>query len=233
VHAVKTLSFPLALALALAGCGEDTEPPPRYPFTFTAHADGDPLTAVQVLVNEAPVGTTNAEGVLRVDLTGPPGSAVRVQAVCPAGHRSAQEAQVHTLRRVAALDPATASRGIEVTFGCPPEHRTGVVVVRTHEQPGIPVMLDGREVARTDESGAAHVRVAMAPGTTFQVMLDTRHNALLRPSSPNQSFTLPDHDEVFVLDQHFEVEEPPRVRRPRPRAAPAGPRLPVRIPSRF
>jgi hypothetical protein len=216
--------------LALA-CSEEAEPPPRYPFTFATHADGDPLPAVQVLVNEQPVGTTNAEGLLRVDLTGPPGAQVRVQAVCPAGHRDAEGAQVHNLRRVQAIDPAVSARGIEVSFGCPPEHRSGVVVVRTHDQVGVPVMLDGREVARTDESGAAHVQVAMAPGTIFQVRLDTQHNAMLRPTSPSQSFTLPDHDEVFVYDQHFDVEEPPRRRVRRPAARPVA-RLPVRIPSR-
>lgn len=220
----------LTIVLLLA-CSEEPEPPPRYPFTFNAHADGDPLPAVQILVNEQPVGTTNAEGVLRVDLTGPPGAQVRVSAACPAGYRNLEGQQVHNLRRVQAIDPAVTARGIEVSFACPPEHRSGVVVVRTHDQIGVPVMLDGREVARTDESGAAHVHVAMAPGTTFQVQLDTRHNAQLRPTSPSQSFTLPDHDEVFVLDQHFEIEAPPRrvVRRAAPRPVA---RLPIRIPSR-
>lgn len=231
MHRVKNLvSASVAIAL-LAACDGEPEPPPRYPFTFNAHSDSDPIEGVQVTVNGAPVGTTNAEGVLRVDLTGPEGAPVRVAATCPEGHRSPDQTQVHNLRRVQSLDPATSARGIEVTFDCPPERRDAVVVVRTHDQTGVPVLLDGREVARTDESGAAHLHVAMAPGTTFQVLLDTRYNERLRPRSPTQSFTLPDRDEVFVLDQRFAEEAPPRVRRRRPRPEQHVVRLPVRIPS--
>lgn len=217
------------LALGSAGCEEAPTPPPRHPFTFTVNADGEPLSGVSITVNDAPVGATDEEGVLRVDLTGPTGASVRVAAVCPEGHRT-PEAQTYSLRRVQSLDPATAARGIEASFTCPPERRQAVVVVRTHEQAGVPVMLDGREVARTDASGAAHLHVAMAPGTTFLVQLDTRHNERLRPRSPSQSYTLPDRDEVFVLDQRFAEEQPPPPvrRRPARRREPEV-RIPIRI----
>lgn len=218
-------------SFVIGSCGEEPAPPPRYPFTFHAHADGQGLEGVQITVNDAPVGVTNAAGVLHVDLTGPEGAPVRIHAVCPEGHRSVDDAKMQNLRRVNSLDPATAARGIEVTFSCPPEHRNAVVLVRTHDQAGLPIMLDGREVARTDGSGVAHLAVAMLPGTTFQVLLDTRHNERLRPRSPTASYTIPDHDEVFVLDQRFEEEAPPRRRR-RARPRPAAPRLPIRIPSR-
>jgi hypothetical protein len=216
--------------VGLTACEEEAAPPPRHPFTFAVNADGDPLAGVQITVNDGSVGATDAEGVLRVDLTGPEGASVRVAAVCPEGHRR-PDPQVYSLRRVQSLDPATAARGIEVAFNCPPERRNAVVVVRTHEQAGVPVMLDGREVARTDASGAAHLHVAMAPGTTFLVQLDTRHNDRLRPRSPGQSYTLPDRDEVFVLDQRFSEEQPPPVRRRPVRRREPEVRLPIRIPS--
>jgi hypothetical protein len=215
----------------LASCDDEPAAPPRYPFTFLTHADGDGLEGVQVTVNNSPVGVTNGEGVLRVDLTGPEGAPVRVSAVCPDGHRSIEDAQVHNLRRVQSLDPATAARGIEVTFACPPEHRSAVVVVRTHDQVGLPIMLDGREVARTDGSGAAHLAVVMTPGTAFQVLVDTRHNERLRPRSPTQTFTVPDHDDIFLVDQRFVEEAPPRRVRRRPRTVAPASRLPQRISS--
>ncbi len=220
----------VGLLVGSAGCEEEPAPPPRHPFTFTVNADGEPLEGVQITVNDGPVGVTDAEGVLRVDLTGPSGATVRVAATCPEGHRQ-PDAQTYSLRRVQSLDPATAARGIEVSFTCPPERRNAVVVVRTHEQGGVPVMLDGREVARTDPSGAAHLHVAMPPGTTFLVQLDTRHNDRLRPNSPSQSFTVPDRDEVFVLDQRFAEEQPPPVRRRPVRRREPAVRLPIRIPS--
>lgn len=229
----RTLITLLALASSgvLASCGDEPVAPPRYPFTFNTHADGDGLEGVQITVNNSPVGVTNAEGVLRVDLTGPEGAPVRVSAVCPEGHRSTEDAQVHNLRQVQSLDPATAARGIEVTFACPPEHRNAVVVVRTHNQVGLPIMLDGREAARTDGSGAAHLAVVMTPGTAFQVLVDTRHNERLRPRSPTQTFTVPDHDEIFLVDQRFEEEAPPRRVRRRARTVAPASRLPQRISS--
>lgn len=218
------------MVVVLSACEEEPAPPPRHPFTFTVQADGEPMEGVQITVNDGPVGTTGADGTLRVDLTGPSGATVRVAAACPLGFRN-PDAQTFSLRRVQSLDPATAARGIEGSFACSPERRNAVVVVRSHDQTGVPVMLDGREIARTDPSGAAHVHVAMAPGTTFLVQLDTRHNERLRPRSPSQSYTLPDRDEVFVLDQRFSEEQPPRpVRRPVRRREPEV-RLPIRIPS--
>lgn len=222
----------LALASAslslITSCNDEPAPPPRYPFTFSAHADGRPLEGVEIMVNERSVGRTNAEGVLRVDLSGPEGAPVRLSAICPEGHRRT-DPQTMPLRRVQSLDPAAAARGMEVVFPCPPQRRNAVVVVRTHERGDIPVLLDGREVARTDASGAAHVHVAMEPGTTFTVLLDTRNHERLRPSSPSQAFTVPDRDEVFVLDQRFEEEQPRRVRRV---SRPRRPR-PVRIATRI
>lgn len=221
------------VAIALLACAEEPVEPPRYPFTFHAHADGRGLAGVQISVNDAPVGVTNEQGILQVDLTGPEGAPVRISAACPEGHRDADGPKMQNLRRINSLDPAAAARGIEVTFGCPPEHRNAVVVVRTHDQADLPVLLDGREVARTDASGAAHLAVAMLPGTTFQVLVDTRHNERLRPRSPTVSYTVPDHDEVFVFDRRFEEEKKPRARRPRSPARPrsTASRLPVRIQS--
>lgn len=228
VTATTTL---LAFGLLAGACSEEAPPPPRYPFTFTATSDGDPLEDVTVTVNDSPVGSTNAEGQLVRDLTGPEGAPVSVNAQCPEGHRSPDQAQVHTLRRVVSLDPAAQARGIQVSFDCPPEHREAVVIVRTHDQTDLPVYVDGREVARTDESGIAHVHMpSMAPQTSFQVRLATAAvNDRLRPSEPTQTFTVPDHDQVFVFDQRFEEERPRRRRRRRRRREPPPVRLPIRI----
>lgn len=225
----------LAAALVLGGSLGCSEPPPEpvaYPFTFTATSDGQPLEGVSVTLNEGTLGTTNGEGILRSNLTGPEGAPVSLNAICPEGHRSPDQAQVHTLRRVVSLDPATQAQGIQVSFDCPPEHREAVVIVRTHDQTGLPIYVDGREVARTDESGVAHVHMPqMAPRTGFQVRIATAAiNERLRPREPSQTYTVPDHDEVFVFDQRFEEEAPPRRRRRRRRRRPEPEvRLPIRI----
>lgn len=226
----------LVALVALAACG-DPPPPPRFPVTFTAVADpGEGLAGVQLTANGAPIGTTGADGRLHVDLTGPEGSPVQIGATCPEGHRPPTTLPLITLRHVISLDPTTAALGLQVSVACPPAQRHGVVVVRAggdQSHPNVPVLIDGREVARTDASGVAHVALDMQPGQSFQVLLATADFPNLRPQSPRQSFTFPDGDDLFVFDQQFAVEEPPRarVRRRRPptqQQAPT-PVLPVRI----
>ncbi|MEC7519408.1 MAG: hypothetical protein VYE22_06045 [Myxococcota bacterium] len=218
-----------ACAAALVACEEEEAPPPRYSFTFSATTDGQPLEGVTISVNDDPKGDTNGEGIFRQDLTGPEGAPISVNASCPEGYHLVGGAQSHTLRRVASLDPAVTNRGIQVSFECAPDYREAVVVVRTHDQTDLPVFLDGSEVTRTDESGAAHLYVRMQPNTSFEVRIATASNERLRPQEPSRSFTIPNRDAVFVFDQEFEEERPPRrVRRVR-RAAPAAPRLPIRI----
>lgn len=219
----------IAATTVLGGCEEEDVPPPRYPFTFTAHADNEPLAGVTLMVNDTPIGETNAEGVLSRDLTGPEGARVSIQARCPEGHRSPDAPQVHTLRRVLSLDPAAQARGIETPFSCPPEMRDAVVVVRTGDIAGLPIFVDGTEVTRTDASGTAHLALRMAPQSSFEVRIATNLvNERLRPSAPSRPFTVPDADTIFVYDQTFEEEAPPRRRRRR-RAASAPVRLPIRI----
>lgn len=226
-----------ALFSASLGCGEEA-PPPRFPVTFTVDADpGQRLPGVAISANGAAIGSTGADGTLHVELTGPEGSPVQIGATCPEGHRAPATLPMITLRRVVSLDPATAALGLQVSIACPPTQRHGVVVVRAggdQPQPNLPVMIDGREVARTDSSGVAHVALDMQPGQSFAVLLATNDFPNLRPQSPRQAFVFPDQDELFVFDQSFEVEEPerPRVRRSRPRPTPTPtpqPVLPVRI----
>ena len=221
---LATLSF----AAGLVGCEEEEQPPPRYPFSFTATSDGVRLGEVAVAVNDMVIGTTGDDGVLRSDLTGPEGQPVLVNAHCPDGYRSPEQPQQVTLRQVASLDPAVQGLGIEVSFQCPPEFRDAVVVVRTHDQAGLPVFVDGTEVTRTDGSGVAHIHRRMTPRAQFTVLLATAANPRLRPQNPSLSFTIPDQDAVFVFARQFTQAAEPRRGRRRPRA-PERPRLPVRI----
>lgn len=217
----------LVLTAGLAGCEEEERPRPRYPFSFTATSDGAPLAEVSVAVNDMVIGTTDEDGVLRSDLTGPDGQPVLVNAHCPEGYRSPEQPQQVTLRQVASLDRAVQGHGIEVSFQCPPEFREAVVVVRTHDQADLPVFVDGTEVARTDSSGVAHIHRRMTPRAQFTVLLATAANPRLRPQNPSLSFTIPDQDAVFVFDRQFTQEAERRVRHRR--REPERPRLPVRI----
>jgi len=216
----------LALA-ALLGC-EEERPPPTYRVTFIATSDGDPLAAVRVIADGTPLGDTGEDGTLGVTLQGREGQAVAVSAQCPQGHRAPEQLPLLTLRSFRGVDPTAADRGIEMTIACPPSDRIAAVVIRASGQPDLPVMMRGREVARTDESGVAHLMLTESPNTTFRVELDTTEREDLRPQNPGATFTLPDSNEIFLYDQPFQIQQRRRRRR-RPRPAPMGPTLPMRI----
>jgi hypothetical protein len=226
----------LCLVLGLCGC-EEPPPPTPYPVTFLAVADpGEALAGVTIAAGGMNA-VTDATGMLSVELQGPEGSTVPITATCPEGHRLAVAPAPLVLRRVIDLTTGMTA-ALQVSIACPPMSRHGVVVVRASgegSREGIPVMIDGREVARTDRSGVAHVALEMAPGSAIQVQLATSTvMPLLRPADPSMPFTFRDADDIFVFDREFESEEPPAAPRRRGRRRAAAPSAPtIHIPTRL
>ncbi|MCS6799503.1 MAG: hypothetical protein NZ898_13435 [Myxococcota bacterium] len=220
------------IVVAVAAC-EPPPPPPKHRVSFVARSDAEPLPGVRVSAWGRPLGQTGRDGVLRVDLEGLDGTSVPVAAECPPGHRTPSRLPPLTLRTFRGLDPRRAERGIEVAIDCPPAERVAAVVVRAAGQSDLPVLLGGREVARTDAGGVAHFSLRMAPHATFRVRLDTSSRPDLAPQNPGATFTVPDADEVFLYDQPFEVRvrrrPTRRPRRPPEPPPPPGPTLPIRI----
>ena len=106
----------LLAAHAFAAC-EEPPPPPTFPITVSATSDpGEPLASVAVTANGTPIGQTGADGTLHVELSGPEGSPVQIGATCPEGHRQPTQLPTLSLRRVLALDPSAAARGIQVSM---------------------------------------------------------------------------------------------------------------------
>ena len=91
---------------------------------------------------------------------------------------------------------------------CPKSSRAVVVAVRADSGPNLAVMYLGREVARTDVSGAAHVFLEVPPNQVFQLAISTDTDGAkdLRPQSPTATFEVKQADDVFVFDQKFKVE---------------------------
>jgi hypothetical protein len=230
---------PLFVMLALA-CS-DPPPPPVFPITFLAESDpGVPLQGVTVTVAGAQPAVTGPDGTVRIQLSGEEGTSVPVQAACPAGHRDAPALSPIVLRTMVAVSGAT--QALRVGISCPPTMRHGVVVVRAGgtgaaTRAGLPVLVEGREVTHTDESGVAHVSLDMVPGQAFHVLLATATvSPMLRPQDPQSVFQFPDSDQIFAFDTNFEEEAPPpperharRRARPPPTTGPV--LIPVRIPS--
>jgi hypothetical protein len=104
---------------------------------------------------------------------------------------------------------------MEITLRCPPEKRLAVFIVRADHGSGLPVFLNGENIARTNASGVAHFSIWGAPGTEYAIELDTTEHPRLQPQFPRRLLTLPDAEEVFVIEQSFDIqsERPPGGRR--------------------
>ncbi len=209
-RSMRTTMVLASALLVLLGC-DDAHPPATV--DVAVHTEADPgiaLAGVLVSAAGSPIGTSDASGALHAQLTGELGAMVPLTATCPEGHRDGRVRAEVTLRPL--FDVSGAERGLDVTLSCPPSERQGVLVVRAGgdaPRAGLPVRIDGLEVAVTDSSGVAHVPIGMAPGGSFRVELATASVApMLRPADPATSFTFSDQDDIFVFDQRFDEERP-------------------------
>ncbi|CAN5923804.1 hypothetical protein BH11MYX4_BH11MYX4_10320 [soil metagenome] len=186
-----------------SGC-KDLDPPPPPPFQIFIRIESDPgqrITGAVVSRNNKPLGTTGPDGRTMLTLNGVEGETTDVTVKCPDAFMSPPKPTSIRLTRF-----ADKTKVPEYSVSCPPMLRRVVVAVKAENGPNLPVMYLNHMITRTDLSGAAHFALEVAPGAQFQVTLDTAENARLKPPSPSKPFTAPQHDEILVFDQKFEVE---------------------------
>ncbi len=216
----------LVLTLFQLGCGGSE--PGEFPVTVLCLTDADaPLQGVPVEVEGKPAGSTDGSGLLRLRIRGTEGETVRLAATCPSDFRGSRQQRRVTLRGFDRLDESQPAAGPRIVWRCHPARRLAALVVRADGRAGLPVMADGREVARTGPQGTAHALLELAPGSSLTVALDTAEHPRLRPRSPQRSFRLEDRDTLWVFDQKFS-EKPVKRRRKAVRAEPR-PQVPYRI----
>lgn len=207
--------FVVAGLLCLAACDSLKEKPPEpYHVEVRVEADpGQPVTNADILLGANKVATTASDGTAKLKLRGEEGETLTFAVKCPEGHLTPKPIGV-TLRRIA--DP---KKQPVYEVSCPPTTRTIVVAVRADNGPHLPVMFLGREVAKTDASGAAHVSLQLRPDEAFQLMLKTsatEEGKWLRPQDPVATFRVKHHDDVVTFDQTFEEKRRPAIRWSRP-----------------
>ena len=231
-----------ALLLALITGGGCYEPvlAGEFQVVISSHSDrGDALADVEIWGEGALLGTTGASGGLAVTISAMEGTAFSLQAVCPRGYRSPDRPTDLLLRGYRSLSGSGSGSGsspgraepLEVRFLCRPAIRAAAVVIRARGQGDLPVKWHGREVARTDAHGVAHLLLQVPPNSIFTVGLDTSARPRLEPQNVLFTFTIGDQDDIFMVDQPFaEQPLPPRARRRKP--PPPPPKRPVRLDSR-
>jgi hypothetical protein len=189
-----------ALALLSSfGCQPAAPPLHRHGIVIQAETAGHAaLEGVEVTQRGRSLGKTGSAGTLKLELAGSEGQLIQLEARCPASYVPERKVVSVTLRRLHASRKLPTYR-----VDCQPATRTAVVAVRATNGPDLPVMYLGREVARTDSSGVAHVALTLRPGERFELGLDTTGKPLV-PKSPRAVFVAGSEDELVFFEQRFQ-----------------------------
>jgi hypothetical protein len=198
-----TLLTAFAVALALSACS----PEPQKPFEIVVRVRSDhdkPIKGAVILNDGKKVGVSGDDGVAVLRLRGEEGEAFHFMVQCPQDFDSPTKPIQVVLRKV-----VESAQKPEYEAACTPSTRNVVVAVRAENGADVPVMHLGKEVGRTDESGAAHVLLRLKPNETFELQLNTGDKAFdrLRPQNPVATFIVKQQDEVFAFDQKFTIEK--------------------------
>lgn len=221
-----------AAVVALSAC--ETPPPrPSFEVTIDVHSDdGTALAGVALAAGDLALGKTGPDGRLTVTLHVADGTRLSVTQRCPDGFDPAAPGAPLVLRSFVGLDRRARGNRLVVSLVCRPRERTVAVVVRAAGHAGLPVLVDGEPVGRTNAAGVAHVAVRRPSNTRFRVALDTSSRPRLRPQNPEAPFVVAQADDLFVFDQRFEQRKRRRRRRRRKRKVEqAAPARPVKIES--
>jgi hypothetical protein len=181
---------------------------------------GRPLPGVPVSYLGQTVGRTDAQGLAGLSIRGSEGEHVALTVTCPDGFHAPTQTIDVVLHHW-----SEAGRKPEYEFPCSPLNRTVVVIVRADRGPNLPVLYLGREIARTDESGAAHALVSVPASDDMEITLSTSEpgSEHLRPQNPSIKFSATDREPLKLYSVKFSLEMEKR------RAVASGPRMPVRI----
>jgi len=193
-------------AASLTSCAEPSRSERSFTVVFVVESDpGIRLESAQVSVDGKPIGETDSHGRVHTDIRAHPHQQVRVEHECPDGYKDPSEPKILRLRQFEDIN-SSSTLHMEVTLRCPPEKRLAVFIVRVNEGSSLPVLLNGENIARTNTSGVAHFSAWGPPGTEYVIELDTTEHPRLVPQFPRHLFTVPDAEEVFVVDQSFDTK---------------------------
>lgn len=208
-------------ALSVASCAKPVPESGSYRLSVQVTSDpGRPLPGVPVAYLGQTVGRTDAQGIAGLSVRGSEGEHVALTVSCPDGFHAPAKTVDVVLHHW-----SEAGRKPEYEFQCSPLNRTVVVIVRADRGPNLPVLYLGREITRTDESGAAHALLSVPASDDLEITLSTTEpgSERLRPQNPTMKFTAADPEPLKLYSVKFSLEPEKR------RAVATGPRMPVRI----
>lgn len=199
----------LLVSLAALSCRHSAiDEPPNANFRVSVEVESDPgkpLGGVELKREGRTVARTDDGGRATITVNDVEGAVLEYTVACPRAYQSPDAPIRVTLRRFVERTLAPT-----YTIRCPPRLRILVAAIRAENGRNLPVTYLGREVARTDDEGIAHVVVEAAPGEGVELTLvtDVPEGEHLRPQNPPLNFAAKDYDEYVALEQKFTLEKP-------------------------
>jgi hypothetical protein len=161
---------------------------------------GEGVAGADVASGKTSKGLTGPDGTLAVKLSGHAGRVVPLTVKCPAGFASPDKTIDVGITQLAPGSPAPLFEA-----RCTALVHSLVVALRAENGPDLPVIYLGREVARTDAQGMAHIVLKLPPGETASLRLDTSGAPALLPRNPEFLFKAGNRDEMLLLDEKFTI----------------------------
>lgn len=212
----------LALVCLVGSLGCQSERSKQvFEFMVQVFSDpGVPLKGAHIDSKGHLVGTSNADGLIRLRARGDAGDTLQFSVKCPDGYRAPKKPLSVTVRQL-----APNARPPQYQVQCRPILRSVVVAVRTTGAPALPITYLGKTIGVTDEAGAAHVELEAESNEVLELYLDTTEHPTLQPRNPSKRIVVEERDAIVLFDQNFSR---PKVKKRVP-VAPKKPAGPVRI----
>jgi hypothetical protein len=217
----------LSCAMGASACAVKSAPAQKKELSFRVTGDpGEAVANAEVTLDGRRLAQTDAQGVALVTLSGHEGDAFDLFVRCPGDFQSPAQGTRVTLHRLA------GNKRTEYTATCARKARTIVLAVNGMKGHSLPIVVLGRMIGETGDSGVATVVLHVAPNDQFEVMLDTSapEDAFLRPRNPVATFSTKNEDDVFVFDPQLTLAPRPKPTTVSRRPVPVqGPPIPIRI----
>lgn len=199
-----------------SGCRPPPAPPTRVLIRVLDEAKS-PINGAEIASQSEVIAKTNNDGRAEVAIAGKEGESFHVEVRCPKLYKSPTAPL--EIRR---LDNNT-EQAPEYVARCSRLRHSLVVAIKTENGSNMPILHLGREVARTDQDGSAHVLIEGEVHERIDLTIDTSDPkwAKTHPKNPVASFEISNQDELKVFQMKFSKEPPKVVKVVRP----TGPRV--------
>lgn len=216
--------LPISLLATLAACGDDPPPPPPPPAQYSVEVevldtDDNPVPRIPVQLDGKVVGYTDQNGEFKGTLTELQGKEVSVAISEIDGYRIApgSEPSVTETLNVTQVGGTTSGVPIFMQVRMESVKKDYMVWVRSICDDSIPsgcgnlpVLFNGREVARTNHLGYAHFAFSDVPQNDVEIQIDTpkhdpddKKSPMFQPRDPSYTVTLDLESHIYLLEETF------------------------------